>query len=282
MAQVSTTTKNFEIFSRIQPYEYLRRFLDQNVRPDGRLLDRFRKTLITSGVISTANASAMVRLGGTTVVCGIKAEVTEPKVDTPDQGYFVPNVELSPLCSPKFRQGPPSEKAQAISEFIHQLFTKSHIIPLKDLCIESGKAVWVLHADIVCLNYDGNILDASILALVTALKDLTLPKAEVSPAMVVEADPSQPTRPIQLERFPVSSTFCIFNQPNVLLCDPNDTEEILAKETMVVVVDTDGNICRVHKNGGTSMSTDMLRTCFERARERMEEVKKLIDEAIKK
>lgn len=29
----------------------------------------------------------------------------------------------------------------------------------------------MLHADIVCLNYDGNILDASLLALTTALKN---------------------------------------------------------------------------------------------------------------
>lgn len=84
----STATDNFEIFSRIQPHEYLKRFLDQKVRPDGRTLNEFRKTMITSGAISTANASAMVRLGGTTVVCGIKAEVCEPKIDLPNQGYL--------------------------------------------------------------------------------------------------------------------------------------------------------------------------------------------------
>ncbi|KAI8877705.1 hypothetical protein K501DRAFT_197623 [Backusella circina FSU 941] len=66
----------------------------------------------------------MVRLGGTTVVCGVKAEVCEPAIDTPNKGYLVPNVELSPLCSPKFKQGPPGEKAQVVSQFIHQLFTK--------------------------------------------------------------------------------------------------------------------------------------------------------------
>ncbi|EIE82547.1 hypothetical protein RO3G_07252 [Rhizopus delemar RA 99-880] len=66
----------------------------------------------------------MVRLGGTTVVCGIKAEVSEPKVDTPNQGFLVPNVELPPLCSSKFKAGPPSEKAQVLSEFIHQTLLK--------------------------------------------------------------------------------------------------------------------------------------------------------------
>ncbi|KAG1445565.1 hypothetical protein G6F56_009868 [Rhizopus delemar] len=162
---------NFEIFSKIQPHEYLKKYLNEKVRPDGRVLEQFRKTMITKNTISTANASAMVRLGGTTVVCGIKAEVCEPKVDTPNQGYLVPNVELSPLCSSKFKSGPPSEKAQVISEFIHQLFSKSNVFPLESLCIEEGKAVWVLYADIVCLNYDGNVLDAGLLSLTTALKD---------------------------------------------------------------------------------------------------------------
>ncbi|CAO3699820.1 unnamed protein product [Rhizopus stolonifer] len=94
---------NFEIFSKIQPHEYLKKYLNEKVRPDGRVLQQFRKTMITKNTISTANASAMVRLGGTTVVCGIRAEVCEPKVDTPNQGYLVPNVELSPLCSSKFK-----------------------------------------------------------------------------------------------------------------------------------------------------------------------------------
>lgn len=87
-ATTTTTARNFEIFSRIQPHEYMRRFLEQGVRPDGRLLERFRKTLITSGTISTADASSMVRLGGTTVVCGIKAEVCEPHVERPEEGYL--------------------------------------------------------------------------------------------------------------------------------------------------------------------------------------------------
>ncbi|KAI8091327.1 exosome complex component RRP43-like protein [Gilbertella persicaria] len=271
-----STSDNFEIFSRIQPHEYLKRFLGQKVRPDGRLLNEFRKTMITSGAVSTANASAMVRLGGTTVVCGIKAEVCEPKLDT-NQGYLVPNVELSPLCSPKFKPGPPPEKAQAVSEFINQLFIKSEIFPLEKLCIEEGKAVWVLYADIVCLNYDGNILDASLLALMTALKDLKLPKATVSPSMVVEADPTQLAEPIQLSRHLVASTFSVFNNPDVILSDANDTEESLARETVTIVMDLDYNLCRVYKNGGMTVTAEGLKQCIDNAKQRTNQVKLLIE-----
>jgi len=75
-------------FQKLHPAEYFRKFISQGVRPDGRLLTGFRPTTVHYGVISTANGSAMVRVGGTTVVCGVKAEVAEPRLDSPDQGYL--------------------------------------------------------------------------------------------------------------------------------------------------------------------------------------------------
>ncbi|KAI8089210.1 Opa-interacting protein OIP2 [Halteromyces radiatus] len=269
------TLKHSDIFSRIQPHEYMRRFIDQQVRPDGRLLDRFRDTLVTSNVISTANASSMVRLGGTTVVCGIKAEVCEPNLDLPDQGFLVPNVELSPLCSAKFRPGAPSEQAQVVSEIIHQLFSNSHILPLTNLCIEVGKAVWVLYADMVCLNYDGNILDASLLALVTALRQVTLPKTEIATdTMTAEADSNEKVHPFDMiQRYPVSASYCLFPSSDALLSDPNDTEEGLSKDRVTVVMDTDGDLLHVYKNGATSLDVDTMKICFDRTRKRMEQIR---------
>lgn len=79
---------SFKIFERIKPDEYFRRFIEENVRPDGRALNTFRPTSIRQGAITTANGSAMVRIGGTTVVCGIKAEVAEPRVDRPKDGFL--------------------------------------------------------------------------------------------------------------------------------------------------------------------------------------------------
>jgi hypothetical protein len=40
------------------------------------------------GSISTANGSALVRLGDTTVVCGVKAEIAEPDIDRPNDGFL--------------------------------------------------------------------------------------------------------------------------------------------------------------------------------------------------
>jgi exosome complex component RRP43 len=159
------------VFKRVQPVAYYRHFIDQDVRPDGRLFSDVRQTTVTVGAIETADGSSMVRMGNTTVVCGIKVQVALPHPLTPTKGYIVPNVELSPLCSSRFKVGPPSELAQVTSEWLHQMV--QHVVNVEDLCIERGKAVWVIYADVTCLNYDGNVLDAAQLALVAALRNST-------------------------------------------------------------------------------------------------------------
>ena len=36
----------------------------------------------------------------------------------------VPNVDLPPLCSSRFRSGPPSEQAQVLSQFVADIISK--------------------------------------------------------------------------------------------------------------------------------------------------------------
>lgn len=47
----------------------------------------------------------------------------------------------------------------------------SDALPLSSLCIYPGKAVWVLYVDATCINYDGNVFDAALLAMTAALKN---------------------------------------------------------------------------------------------------------------
>jgi exosome complex component RRP43 len=98
--------------------------------------------------------------------------------------------------------------------------------------------------------------------------------------LIVEADMTQFTETIQLSRLPVSSTFSIFNNPNVILSDPNDTEESLTKEIITIITDLNHNILRIYKNGGTTLDTTQLKQCIESAKKRTNEIKLLIDEAL--
>jgi len=93
------------------------------------------------------------------------------------------------MCSPKFKPGPPTEEAQVLSDrlnqallmsvfadhprFVYLTLFSSKFLSLKTLCIEKGKSVWSLYVDATCINYDGNAFDATLLAMVAALKNST-------------------------------------------------------------------------------------------------------------
>ena len=94
-----------------------------------------------------------------------------PEKDEPSKGFIITNVTLPPLCSSQIKSGPPGETAQASTQFIAELVNNNIVIDLKKLCIAESKWVWVLHADLICLNLDGGLLDACSIALVAALKN---------------------------------------------------------------------------------------------------------------
>ena len=49
------------------------------------------------------------------------------------------------------------------------LCNSSDVLCTTSLCIHPGRAVWVLYVDATCINYDGNALDAALLAIVVSL-----------------------------------------------------------------------------------------------------------------
>jgi exosome complex component RRP43 len=49
------------------------------------------------------------------------------------------------------------------------------MLPLSDLCIYPERAAWVLYVDATCINYDGNVFDAALIAMVGALKNSASP-----------------------------------------------------------------------------------------------------------
>jgi exosome complex component RRP43 len=77
-----------EVFRAIHPKTFLLRFIEKNVRPDHRGLTEFRKPSIHTHILSTCEGSAVVKLGSTCIMCGIRLEVTQPKWDFPEHGYI--------------------------------------------------------------------------------------------------------------------------------------------------------------------------------------------------
>ena len=49
--------------------------------------------------ISSVDGSATVRLGSTSLVCGVRAEIASPTLSHPDEGFIVVNLDRHPCSS---------------------------------------------------------------------------------------------------------------------------------------------------------------------------------------
>ncbi len=151
---------------------YLLGLLEKGKRLDNREILDYRKPLtIEYGISKTAEGSAKVKIGDTEILAGVKLEVGTPYPDQPDQGSIMVGAELIPLANPEWDPGPPSLQAIELARVVDRGIRESKAIDFKSLCIEEGEKVWNVLIDIVILNDDGGLIDASGLAVLAALKD---------------------------------------------------------------------------------------------------------------
>ena len=64
-----------EAFKQLYPEQYYAKFISANLRPDGRSLHDARAVSIGINPIGTADSSALVKIGETTAMAGIKLGV---------------------------------------------------------------------------------------------------------------------------------------------------------------------------------------------------------------
>lgn len=264
-----------QLYKEIHPIKYFRDYLQSEIRPDGRDLRGTRPLQINIDSINTAEGSATVKLGNTIMVCGIKAELSQPVATSPDVGFFVPNVEFTPLCSPRFRPGPPSEESQVVSRALCDIIENSGCLDLKQLCIVKEKLVWSLYCDVVCLNHDGCALDAAVIATIAALKTVKLPNVSYNTDTAlcdVDEGESKACR-LKITSTPISTTFMLFDDH--VITDPTAEEETLAK-TFVTISVCDSQLSYIYKPGGTPIEPNVLDECVKQAVNREKKVKELI------
>ncbi|EDO34155.1 predicted protein [Nematostella vectensis] len=207
-------------------------------------------------------------------LCFFKKEFAEPAADVPNKGFIVPNVDLPPLCSPSFRPGPPSEHAQVLSTFIDNLITKRSM----ELLQHAKYLVWVLYIDLMCLDYDGNVADAAVIAMLAALQNTRLHTVTINEETETPEPSENKDIHLKLKSMPVAVTFGIFDDDHIY-CDPTDEEERLASGKVSVVMTTNNKVVAVHKPGGPPLTQDKLQECFDVTTGRVLEVQQLIHTA---
>lgn len=140
-------------FAKLSPHPYLLANLEPSnddtppARSNGRAPQEVREPSVNLSSLSHAHGSAVVRMGDTTVICGVRAETIltsnipsyrASNTDTELQDYdlLVPNIELATGSAPQFLPGgPPTTLAQTLSTRVYSLLHSSKLVDPADLRI---------------------------------------------------------------------------------------------------------------------------------------------------
>ncbi len=216
---------------------------------DKRPITSYRPIEIVYNVAPKAEGSALVRLGNTQVLAGIKLEVGQPYPDAPNEGVIIVNAEYIPAASPSFEPGPPDENAIELARVIDRSIRESKAVPLDKLCIIPGKKVWIIWLDIYVVDHDGNLVDASMLAAMAALSNTYIPYYEVmdAEAGVIKIDKLRKLGPLPINRYVTIITS--YKIGDTLVIDPTAEEEPLSSYRLAIAVDEEKRIVGIQKMG---------------------------------
>ncbi|KUI56138.1 Exosome complex component rrp43 [Cytospora mali] len=171
----SSTTFTPQTFSKLSPHPFLLANLQppsdapaaKPTRTNGRAPHQARPVHINASSLSHAHGSAMVRMGDTSVICGVRGEILpvsgipqwrasktdeeleglegdeqkrvrreECRRELRDYDLLVPNIELATGCAPQFLPGvPPTTLAQTLSTRVYSLLHSSGLLDVDDLRI---------------------------------------------------------------------------------------------------------------------------------------------------
>lgn len=249
----SQSTLSFprETFAKLSPHSYLLAHLQPSspsspaLRANARSPTQPRPPHIHTGSLTHASGSAVVRIGDTTVVCGVRGEIllasdaagyrststAAPVTQSEAQALdlLVPNVELATGCAPAFLPGmPPSKRAQELVSRIYALLHASAVVDSEELriwgpraadeeeeneeAVLEVKAFWTLYIDILFISLDGNPFDVAWASVIGALKDVQLPKAtwDADSGAVVCSDSVEEAKWLSLRGLPIAVGFAVF------------------------------------------------------------------------
>ncbi|KAH8164662.1 hypothetical protein CIB48_g3592 [Xylaria polymorpha] len=253
--------------------------LQEGQRIDGRAFDQFRKLDLQFG---DQHGVADVTLGKTRVIAKVSAEVTTPYTDRPFDGIFTITTELSPMASPAFEVNRPTETEVLLSRLIEKTVRRSNALDLESLCLVAGQKCWSVRVDLHVLSHDGNLIDASCLAVVAALRHFKKPDTSIEGDTVTIYTPAE-REPVPLSwlHSPFCVTFSFYGEDGeIMLADASLLEEQLRVSSCTISLNKHGEICQVAKLGGTAVEAISLIQCASAAVTKVKEFSTLVDQKL--
>lgn len=203
--------------------------------------------------------------------------------------------EFSPVAAGAVFDGGTASQSEAEATLSRQLdksVRRSRAVDTESLCIAAGRACVAVRADLQILRHDGNVLDATCLALAAALAHFRRPDAVVEQASddggsravgkvrTFDAQEREPV-PLALLHRPLCVSFAACDGGDCLLLDPTAAEEQLREAEIVVAVNDQGELCDVTKYGGVAMDETVILECVALAHRRARELGELVARGLK-
>jgi len=255
--------------------------LKEDKRFDLRKPFEFRDIKIETGISNNAEGTARVKIGKTEVIVGVKMSTQDPYTDHEDEGTMVTSMEFSPMAGDRYESGPPQMDSIEIARVVDRGIRESKFVDWKKLCIKEGEKVWSIMIDIYCINDDGNVMDASAIGAVAALRVARFPKYNEKEEKVQYGEFTETPLPLT-EHVPFTMTF--YKLGNKIIADPTRDEEDCAEARITLGISSgkkEKMINSMQKGGITSITIDEMNAIVEQAEKVYDKVFPDIDKKIK-
>lgn len=257
--------------------------LAEGKRLDNRKPFDFRDIEVETGISINAEGTARVKIGKTEVIVGVKMGTQEPYPDHEDEGTMVTGMEFSSMAGDRYENGPPQMDSIEVARVVDRGIRESKFVDWKKLCIKEGEKVWSIMIDIYCINDDGNVMDASAIGAVTALKMAKFPKYDEENDKILYGEFTDKSLPLT-EHIPFTMTFHKIG--NKLLLDPRRDEEDSSDARLTLAVSQAGKkdkmINSMQKGGINSITCQEMEEIIKEAEKIYDKVFPEIEKKIKK
>jgi exosome complex component RRP42 len=257
--------------------QQMRDVISKGKRLDGRVLDQMRTLEAELDIIKKANGSAKVKLGDSEVIAGIKVETGEPFEGLENKGALIISAEVLPTASPYIEPGPPDEETIELARVVDRGIRESEMLDLDRLVLVPGKIVYTIFVDCSVINTDGNLLDATSYAVVSALLSCKLPIFEIEDGKVVDTgktqDPPLTTIPVSITQVRIGDT---------IILDPTAEEEACMNARITITTNSDGDYAAIQKGFTGGFTREQIKKAAEIARIKGEQVRAKLQELTNK
>ncbi|MEM0465779.1 MAG: exosome complex protein Rrp42 [Candidatus Pacearchaeota archaeon] len=255
--------------------------LKEGKRLCGRKKFEYREIQIETGISINAEGSARVKIGKTEVIVGVKMDIQEPYPDHEDEGTLITSMEFSAIAEERYESGPPQIDSIEVARVVDRGIRESGFIDWKKLCIKKGEKVWSILIDIYCMNDDGNVIDASSIGAVAALKVARFPVYDEKTEKIKFGEFTDEPLPLT-NNIPLTMTF--YKIGEYIIMDPTREEEDAADARLTFAVSCPKKekiINALQKGGITSISIEEIKSMIEQVEETYDKIFPDIEKKLK-